>query len=120
MARNALTKTTLPTISSGGLNYTDMTFTTMTLGADNGVYFDFDAADLIVLNNTTGGAAEYTLILNPPASITNIGGSVTDPTVTVAAGKAHFIRPTDILRQTTDGDVYIDCDVAGEIAVINL
>jgi len=119
MARVEITPVALTAISSDGHNLTDQAFTTMATGAGNGVNFAFDAKDLIVLKNTTGGAAVYSLILRSVSGVTDLGGSLTDPTVTVAAGKTHVIRATDILQQS-DGDVYIDCDVAGDIVVLNL
>lgn len=119
MARTGITATSIPAIGSNGLNLTDATFTTMSTGDGNGVSFAYDAKDLIVLKNTTGGAATYTFVLVTPSSISSVGGSVTSPTVSVAAGKTHVLRPSDIFEQT-DGDMYIDCDVAGDILVLNL
>ena len=119
MARSELTITSLGAITANGTNLTDATFTTLSTGSGNGVYFDYDSNDLVVLKNDTGGAAVFTLVLVSPTSITDIGGSLTNPTVSVANGKTHVLRLTDALKQT-DGDAYIDCYVAGKILVLNL
>lgn len=119
MARASLSATSIPAVSSDGLNLTDATFTTLSTGSGNGVEFTYDAKDLIFLKNDTAGSAEYTMVLITPSSISSVGGSVTSPAVTVAAGKTHIVRPSDIFKQT-DGNMYIDCDVAGKIMVANL
>ena len=93
-------------MSSNGTNLTDATFTTMSTGSGNGVTFAFDANDLIVLKNTTAGAAVYTFILKSFTGITALGGSTTDPDITVAAGKTHVMQLTDNLKQS-DGDGYV-------------
>ena len=120
MARATLTPTTLTAISSNGYNLTDSSdFTTLSTGSGNGVEFTHDPADLVVLKNDTGGAATYTLVLPALSQVTDVGGSVTDPTVTVADGKTHVFKSPTVLKQA-DGKVYIDCDVAAEVLVLNL
>jgi len=119
MTRSALTKIAPTSWTSEGTNLTDLAVTTMSTGSGNGKTFAHDNSDLIVLLNDTGGNATYTFIAEPVPSVTNLGGSITDPTVVVVTAKTHVLRPIAGIRQT-DGDVYVDCDVAGKIAVLTM
>lgn len=114
MARAALTRTVLP---ATGLNLTDATFATLGTGAGNGVEFNYRKGDLLVLKNDTGGAAVFTLVVPDPASLSAIGASVGDMSVSVATGKTWVVPVAAVLRQN-DGDVYVDCDVAGKAMVL--
>jgi len=119
MARTAITATSVPSTSSNGYNLTDSAdFSVLATGSNNGVEFDYAVEDVVILKNTTGGAAVYTLVAKAITGLTNAGGSVTDPTVTVAAGKTHVIKPAAIFNQA-NGKFYIDCDVAGSALVLN-
>lgn len=119
MARTALTKIAPTDWTSNGTNLTDLSYTTMSTGSGNGKTFAHDNTDMIVLLNDTGGNATYTIIAEPVPSVTDLGGSITDPTVVVVTAKTHVFRPIAGIRQS-DGDVYIDCDVAGKIAVLTM
>lgn len=105
-------------ITDTGYNLTDSAgFTALSTGAGNGVSFALDGRDLIVLKNTTGGAAVFTIKVPTPAELTAKGVTVPDVTVTVAAAKSWVYKLSGIFGQA-DGDVYIDCDVAGSILVL--
>lgn len=117
MPRVALTKTSPTSIGSNGTNLTDLTPTVMVSGSDNGVTFVYDANDDIILVNDTGGSAVYTLVL-PTLSVESIGASITDPTITVADGKTHILRNLPASVKQSNNLVYIDCSVAGKIAVL--
>ena len=117
MARSALTKTAPTGIDSHGTNLTDLAFTTMTSGTDNGVTFKFNRNDLIFLKNDSGGASFFTIVLPDLDIETSLGAAVTDPSVLIADGKLHFIRPT-IQMKHADGLIHIDAGFAGKIAVI--
>lgn len=119
MARATITPTAVPFVVAAGLNLTDATFDTLSTGSGNGVQFPYDPTDLVVLKNTTGGNAVFTLVLAAQAAITAVGGTVGNPTVTVATGKTRVMRLPGLFRQS-DGNVYIDCDVAAQILVLNL
>lgn len=119
MTRSALTKTTPTAWSSNGTNITDASYTTMSTGDGNGVTFSHDITDVIILLNDSGGTATYTVIAEPVASVTAIGGTITDPDITVANNKTHVLKPIAGMSQT-DGDIYIDCDVAGKIIVLDM
>ena len=106
-------------LTATGYNLTDSAgFTAMTLGANNGVEIAYDAATLIVLKNTTGGVAVYTVKIPTPAQYTAIGITLSDITVTVAAAKMWLLKPHASMVQTAVGRIYIDCDVAGSILVL--
>lgn len=119
MARAALVKTEQVALTSNGLNLTDAALTTLSTGSGNGVSFAYDGNDLVVLRNDTGGDAVYTLVLRSLTGVTSVGGSLTNPTVTVATAKDHVFKLPDIFKQA-DGNAYIDCDVAAKVGVINL
>lgn len=116
MARAQLTPVALATT---GYNLTDSAdFATMATGANNGKEIAYDAATWIVLKNTTGGAAVYTVKIPTPTQYTAIGITLSDLTVTVAAAKSWILKPHAAMRQA-DGDIYIDCDVAGSILAVS-
>lgn len=115
MATTVITATTL---TATGYNLTDSAdFETMTTGAGNGVEFTFNANDFIVLKNTAGGAAVYTLTVPNPATYSDKGVTVPDATVTVADTKTWIYKLSSIFKQS-DGDVIIECDVAADILVL--
>ena len=115
MARAALAAVTIP---ATGYNLTDSAdFATMSTGANNGKIIDYDAASRIVLKNTTGGAAVYTIKMVTPAQYSALGLTISDMTVTVATSKTWELKPHPAMQQA-DGDIYIDCDVAGSILVL--
>lgn len=119
MARATLTKTSIPALTSNGLNLTDTTYTTLATGAGNGISFAYDPSDLIVLKNDTGGSAAYTIKVVQSAALTAVGVTIGDVTITVATAKSHAFRLSDIFKQS--GDLaFIDCDVAGKALVIDL
>ena len=115
MARTALAAVAIP---ATGYNQTDSAdFAAMTPGANNGRIIDYDEAGRIVLKNTTGGAAVYTIKMVTPAPYAALGLSISDMTITVAAAKTWEVKPHAAMQQA-DGDIYIDCDVAGSILVL--
>lgn len=116
MARAAITAVAM---TKTGYNLTDSAdFSVMGTGADNGVEFPLDTTDIIVLKNTTGGAAVYTFKIPAEAKYTDYGGAVADDTITVAAGKT-WVRPLSTIFKQTTGKVHVDCDVAGSILVLS-
>jgi hypothetical protein len=117
MATTAITKITLPH-TNAGYNLTDSaSFTTMATGSGNGVTFSYSASDIVVMKNTTGGTATYTLKIPTIGALSAFGATVTNPTNTVAAGKTELMR-LDPVFQDSSGLVTIECDVAGSILVL--
>lgn len=115
MARSALAAVT---IAATGYNLTDSSdFAVLTPGATNGKIVDYDPSTRIILKNTTGGAAVYTIKMVTPSQYAALGLSISDMTVTVAAGKTWELKPHSAMQQT-DGKLYIDCDVAGSLLVL--
>jgi hypothetical protein len=115
----ATTPITAVTLTATGYNLTDSgDFTTMSTGAGNGVEFSFNANDFLVLKNTTGGSAVYTITVPNPATYSNKGVTVPDATVTVVTGKTWMYKLSAIFKQS-DGDVIIECDVAADILVLS-
>lgn len=115
MARTTIARTA---VTVTGFNLTDATFTTMSTGAGNGIEVPARQGDTLVLYNSTGGAAVYTLKLPTPTAIAARGATVPDVTYSVATGKMHLYPLTDTIFRQSDGDVYVDCDVAGKIVCL--
>ena len=113
MARTAITATPIP---ATGLNITDATYATMGTGAGNGVSVSYDGNTRIVLKNDTGGAATFTVKIATPTSYSDIGVTFPDMSIAVANGKTWEFKPPAVWRQA-DGNVYIDCNVAGKVLV---
>ena len=114
MARTTITATTL---TATGYNVTDSSdYDTLSTGAGNGVSFAYSTNDTLVLKNDTGGDAIFTIKVPSP---TNYSARVTipDDTVTVVTAKEWLYKVTPIFKQT-DGNIYIECDVAGKILVM--
>ncbi len=115
MARSTLAAVDIP---ATGYNLTDSAaFAVLTPGATNGKIIDYDAAARIILKNTTGGAAVYTIKMVTPSQFSALGLTLSDMTVTVAAGKTWELKPHAAMQQA-DGKLYIDCDVAGSLLVL--
>lgn len=105
-------------ITATGYNLTDSTgFATLGTGAANGVSFSYDSNTLIYLKNDTGGAAVFTVKIPTPTTYSGLSLTIPDMTVSVTNGKTVILQPNAIFRQT-DGNVYIDCDVAGKVLVL--
>lgn len=120
MARAALSATTITAITSNGYNLTDSSdFTTLSTGSGNGVEFTYDANDVLVLKNDTGGTATFTFVIATPSGVSAVGGSITSPTVEVADGKTHVMPSLPTVFKQADGKVYVDCDVAGKVLLLN-
>lgn len=116
MTRATIGRTAVP---DTGLNLTDASFATLGTGSGNGIEVPFRESDLLVLKNDTGGAAVFTLKVPQPTKFSNQSITVPDKTVSIATGKT-WVYPTAVLYRQSDGDIYIDCDVAGKVAVLAL
>lgn len=114
MARAAITRTAF---AATGFNITDATFTTMATGANNGVNAPSQQGDIIILRNDTAGPATYTIKTPQPSGYTSQGITASDVTVVVVAAKIWVYEPTTLQRQA-DGNIYVDCDVAGKILLL--
>jgi outer membrane protein assembly factor BamB len=116
MPRVTIARTAVP---ATGLNITDATYTTLGVGAANGVEIPYRDGDLLILRNDSGSSATYTLKVAQPAVYSDVGVTVPDVTIVVATGKMHVVNTDAIMRQA-DGDVYIDCSVAGKVLCLGL
>jgi hypothetical protein len=91
----------------------------MTAGATNGVMVPYTANTKIILRNDSGGDAVYTFKVPQETKYSGKGVTVPDAAVTLATGKIMIYPLSSIFKQS-DEKVYIDCDVAGKIAAIQL
>lgn len=113
MTRVAVAAVSLPATS---YNLTDSAdFETLATGSNNGVTITYSDINVLLLKNTTGGAAVFTIKVVVPAGYDRV--TVSDETVSVAAGDTHLYPLAPIFRQS-DGKIYIDCDVAGEVLAL--
>lgn len=114
MAAAALTATS---VAAGGYNLTDSSdFTTLVSGAGNGVTFDYDGRDVIILKNDTGGTAVFTIKVPTPSAYSGIV-TVGDETVSVANNKTYLNPVLAIFKNVSTGKIIIECDVAGKVLV---
>lgn len=115
MARTTITK---KTVTPSGYNLTDVAPTTMSTGAGNGVSFAYEGGLTAVLVNDSGGAAAYTVLIPETSQYSDMGITFTDDVITVANNKT-WLYPVPAIAKQSDGNVYIDCDVAGKIFVLD-
>lgn len=115
MARTPITRTALP---AAGYNLTDSAdFDTLSTGAGNGIEVPYRPGDILILKNGTGGAAVFTVKVRQPQDFTAQGITVPDDSFTVADGKSWIVPLANVFKQT-DGDIYVDCDVAGQVLLL--
>lgn len=115
MARTPITRTALP---AAGYNLTDSAdFDTLSTGAGNGIEVPYREGDILILKNGTGGPAAFTVKVRQPQPFTALAITVPDDAFTVADGKTHIIPLAAVYKQT-DGDIYVDCDVAGDVLLL--
>lgn len=115
MARTNISAVSIP---DTGYNLTDSAgFSTLGVGASNGVTFNYDPAHLVVLKNDSGSSATYTFKVPTPAQFSGQGITIADVTVAVATGKT-VLYPLSAIFQQSDGLVYLDCSVAGKALVL--
>lgn len=93
-------------------------FTTLVAGGANGVQFEFDADYFLILRNTTGGDATFTLQLKTITDLSDYAITPTDPTVVVATGKTVLVKLSAALENTSQM-VVVTCDVAAEALVMD-
>lgn len=115
MARTTITATAIP---ANGLNITDASYATLGAGAGNGVSFVYDGNNRIILKNDTGGAATFTIKVPTPTQYSDIGSTASDSTIAVANGKSVELKAVSLsVARQSDGNIYIDCNVAGKVLV---
>lgn len=115
----ATTEITADALTATGYNLTDSAdFTTLSTGAGNGVEFEFDPTDIIILKNGSGMEATYTFKVPGPATFSDKGVTVPDATVVVADGKTWAYKATKIFQQS-DGNMIVECDEAAEILILS-
>jgi hypothetical protein len=108
MARTAIGVGGIP---AGGLDViVGATFTTMGVGANNGVEFAYRPGALVIVRNTSGATAAFTFKVPTPDGYAAKG-------LTVPNARTMLYPLSGIFVQG-DGLVAVDCDVAGLITVV--
>lgn len=116
--RTPITPITIP--ANGGYNLSDSAdFTTLSAGPNGGVSFTFDKHDILVLKNQTASTAVYTIGIPRNTAVTDVGGSILSPTISVAAGKTHVVQLSEVAKRSDD-KVYVDCTVAAQVLVFGI
>lgn len=104
--------------ASAGIIPADVTYTTLTAGSGNGVKLSFPDCEQIILYNDTGGAATFTFVLDEPDNYDTLGITFNDKTFSVDNGDFCLVHPDSRYTDGEDNMIYIDCDVAGKVAVV--
>lgn len=116
MARVDLTAGSYNQMVETGLDLALATFDTLVLGVDNGVEVRYQNNGFIVLRNDEVGAAVFTFITVQPPNYQSLGLTVPDMTYNVGIG-GQLLVPFNAAFKQGSGEVFIDCDVAGKVAV---
>jgi hypothetical protein len=104
--------------AAGGYNLTDSAdFETLVTGAGNGVTFDYNARDVIVLKNGTANLATVTIKTPQPDVYSGII-TLPDDTFTIAAGKTYLHPMLQIFKNTSTGKIIIECDEAIDALIV--
>jgi len=111
---------TISAVSAGanGYNLTDSAdFTTLATGAGNGVTFDYNARDLIILKNEAGQSATVTVKTPQPAAYSGII-TLPDESFSIADGDTHLYPMLQIFKNASTGKITIECDQAIDILIV--
>ena len=97
----------------------DITWTALTAGSDNGVYFSFNDAEAFLIYNDTGGAASFTIPLTEDSDLSALNITYNDKTVALDDTDHKFCIVSSKYKDASSPPVIaIDCDVAGKVAVL--
>jgi len=118
MAATAISRVSLPHTIAGYALTDSSDFSVLSTGAGNGVEFDYSADTVIVLKNTTGGAAVYTAVVVSTTAQSAYSVTISNPTKSVAAGKTVIWRLDNTQFKNADSKMKVECDVAGSILVL--
>jgi hypothetical protein len=104
--------------STSGYNLTDSTdFETLVAGAGNGVSAPYNDTRLLLLKNTTGGPATFTILLKTISILSDLSITPDDFELVAADGKTYMLKPSDAMNDA--GTLTIECDVAGEVLALS-
>lgn len=117
MARAAIAVETMPhagiDLNVGG------TYTTMGVGADNGVEFEYSPGALLYLRNTTGATITFTVLVPTPDAYAQSGIVIPDVAISVLNSRSVAYQSSGIFAHP-DGKMRVDCSAAGLIAVMRV
>lgn len=94
-----------------------ITWTTLTAGSNNGKYFSFNDAEMLLIYNDTGGAATFTIPLTESSDMSALSITYNDKTIALSTAN-HKVCVVSSKYKDGSNYVNIDCDVAGKIAVV--
>ena len=104
---------------SVGTDITTLTGDTIVIGPDNGLIVLYRPGNVLVFNNGTVNPATVTLKTANPNTAGAVGLIVADKTVSVPNGET-LIYPVSAIFRQADNVVYVDCDEAIDVAVLQL
>lgn len=96
-------------------------FETLVAGTGNGVEFEYNPNDLIILKNTVASVANFDILVPTPTPYSTIGVTIPDDSVQLAAGdttEQYWVHKIFAPYRQSAGTVIIECDVAGEVLVL--
>lgn len=99
------------------LNITDATFTTLVLGAGEGIKFLHDSGGTILLKNATGGSVNYTFKMPAIAALTALSLTTPDYVIAVANNKTVMVPMSSSFR-ASDGYITIECSAAAQALIL--
>ncbi len=118
MARVSLASASIHNVDRDvGTDLTAIAGDTIVTGADNGLIIPYTPSRLLVLRNETAGSAVVTIKTANPAGAAAVNLTVADKSVTVGIGLTLLYPASAIFRQVGEV-VWLDCDVAIEVAAV--
>ena len=95
----------------------DISWTTLVAGSNNGRYFSFNDAEMLLIYNDTGGAATFTIPLTEGDDLDALNITFNDKTISCDNNDHQFCVVSSKYKDA-DNYINVDCDVAGKIAVV--
>ena len=118
MARSELTTANFIDLeASPEIVIEDISWTTLAAGSNNGRYFSFNDAEMLLIYNDTGGAATFTIPLTEGDDLDALNITFNDKTISCDNNDHQFCVVSSKYKDA-DNYINVDCDVAGKIAVV--
>lgn len=95
----------------------DITWTALTAGSNNGRYFSFNDAEMLLIYNDTGGAASFTIPITESSDLSALNITYNDKTIALD-NTDHKLCVVSSKYKDASNYIHVDCDVAGKIAVV--
>jgi hypothetical protein len=118
MARSELTTANFIDLeASPEIVVEDISWTTLVAGSNNGRYFSFNDAEMLLIYNDTGGASTFTIPLTEGDDLDALNITFNDKTISCDNNDHQFCVVSSKYKDANNY-INVDCDVAGKIAVV--